>query len=241
MKFFQFILIICLIITLNIVNADSSSENSTSNNEASIECSNEMNNTLSSSMDSTSASLDSSSLNNNNNNTYTNYTCTENESCRSEIEVCLKTYGSESKDKSDNCNCNGDCECHKKNNSTSSSSTSNKTNHNCVPRDSLKIKLLPTLVNSWTDGGKGNFTQFDITIQNGGKRNIKQIYIGYDKSLSLRDDTSLWNMVISDSKENILILPQYQQSINSMSNYTFGYIKSGNNPADLIINEIVLE
>ncbi|KAM9998275.1 hypothetical protein ACTFIY_007946 [Dictyostelium cf. discoideum] len=230
MKILKFILILCLL-TLNIVSSGDS-----------IESSKENNNTISSSLGSTNeTSLDSSTINNNNITTYTNYTCTENESCKLETEVCLKTFGSYdgggdgSKDKKsdDNCNCNCDCECHKKNNSTTSS-TSNKTN--CVPRESLKITLLPTLINSWD-----NFTQFDITIENGSDRNIKQIYIGYDESLSLRDDQSLWNMVISDSKENILILPQYQQTINSMSNYTFGYIKSGNNPAQLIINEIIFE
>ncbi|KAM9964026.1 hypothetical protein ACTFIW_005669 [Dictyostelium discoideum] len=223
MKILKFILILCLLLTLNIVSSGSS-----------IESSKENNNTLSSSLDSTAeTSLDSSTINNDSTTTYTNYTCTENESCKLEIEVCLKTFGSDGKDKisDDNCNCNCDCECHKKNDSTTLS-----TNSNCVPRESLKIKLLPTLVNSWD-----NFTQYDITIENGSDRNIKQIYIGYDESLSLRDDKSLWNMVISDSKENILILPQYQQTINSMSNYTFGYIKSGNNPAQLLINEIILE
>ncbi|KAM9959754.1 hypothetical protein ACTFIR_000850 [Dictyostelium discoideum] len=221
MKILKFILILCLLLTLNIVSSGSS-----------IESSKENNNTLSSSLDSTTeTSLDSSTINNDNSTTYTNYTCTENESCKLEIEVCLKTFGSDGKDKKSDDNCNCDCECHKKNNSTTLS-----TNSNCAPRESLKIKLLPTLVNSWD-----NFTQYDITIENGSDRNIKQIYIGYDDSLSLRDDKSLWNMVISDSKENILILPQYQQTINSMSNYTFGYIKSGNNPAQLLINEIILE
>ncbi|KAK5584836.1 hypothetical protein RB653_006453 [Dictyostelium firmibasis] len=253
MKNIKFILILCLLITINFINADNGSS-SLNHNDTSIESPVENNNTLSSSSSSTSSSsssysssvdittsLDSTSSSNI---TYKNYTCTENESCKSEIEVCLKIFGDDSKDKTQsikNTNCECDCKCNKKNDTSSTSTTKRSIDSNCVPMDSLNITLLATTINSWTDGEKGNFTQFEVTIENNEDRNIKQIYIGYDDSLSLRDKSSLWNMVISESKENILILPPYQQTINTMSNYTFGYIISGTTPANLIINEIIIE
>ncbi|EGC34286.1 hypothetical protein DICPUDRAFT_35222 [Dictyostelium purpureum] len=104
----------------------------------------------------------------------------------------------------------------------------------CVPHNNCEVTLKFKFIGSWVDGSCGKtYTQYDVIIQNGLNRNIKDIYIGSDYTLRLRDHNSIWNIVRLPN--GVLTLPSYQQSINAGASYTFGFIIEGTQRPNLRI------
>ncbi|EGC36143.1 hypothetical protein DICPUDRAFT_78182 [Dictyostelium purpureum] len=99
---------------------------------------------------------------------------------------------------------------------------------NCIPiNDCHEVTLTFKFIGSWKDGSRNDkvYSQYDVIITNNLNRDIKNIYIGSDYTLRLRDGTSIWNVVRLPN--GVLTLPSYQPSINSNAQYTFGFIIEG--------------
>eukprot|EP01132_Coremiostelium_polycephalum_P000828 gene828-1035_t len=92
--------------------------------------------------------------------------------------------------------------------------------------DCHDVDLTFNKIGQWQDGSRDGktFTQYDVTIHNNLDKNIKQIYIGYDSSLKLRDNNAIWNV---ERYYGYLTLPSYQPSVNAHASYTFGFIIEG--------------
>ncbi|KAK5577675.1 hypothetical protein RB653_002619 [Dictyostelium firmibasis] len=109
----------------------------------------------------------------------------------------------------------------------------------CIPWYSCHdISLNQYSVRTWTDSVTGQtFTQFNVEIINHLVVNVKNIVIGSDASLCLRDSSSIWNMQLLSNGN--LILPSVQPSINKDNSYTFGFILKGTHKANLYIKAVV--
>eukprot|EP01132_Coremiostelium_polycephalum_P005768 gene5768-7177_t len=107
----------------------------------------------------------------------------------------------------------------------------------CIPHYVCRdVELTAKIVRKWVDESRGGgvFTQYDVTVRNNLSRDVKQIYIGTDCSLRLRD-SDLWN---AQRVNGFLTLPAVQPSINSQSAFTFGFILKGDEPANLWITAV---
>ncbi|EGC36061.1 hypothetical protein DICPUDRAFT_94401 [Dictyostelium purpureum] len=105
----------------------------------------------------------------------------------------------------------------------------------CIPiNDCHEVTLSQKVIGSWTDSPCGKtYTQYDVTIKNNLNRDVKNIFIGTDHTLNLRDSSSIWNIVRLPN--GVLTLPSYQPSINAGASFTFGFILEGTKAANLNI------
>ncbi|KAK5576330.1 hypothetical protein RB653_007471 [Dictyostelium firmibasis] len=109
----------------------------------------------------------------------------------------------------------------------------------CVPYYSCHdISLNQYVVSTWTDSvTKQAYTQYNVVITNHLGLDVKNLIIGSDSSLCLRDSTSIWNIQLLSNGN--LILPTVQPSINKDSTFTFGFILKGTQRANLFIKAVV--
>ncbi|KAK5581418.1 hypothetical protein RB653_001450 [Dictyostelium firmibasis] len=107
----------------------------------------------------------------------------------------------------------------------------------CIPYYSCHyVSLSQNVITSYQSNGE-TFTQYSVDITNHVGINIKNIVIGTDATLNLRDSSSLWGMQKLSNGD--LILPTVQPSINKDASYTFGFILKGNTRANLYIKAVV--
>ncbi|KYQ99813.1 cellulose-binding domain-containing protein [Tieghemostelium lacteum] len=105
----------------------------------------------------------------------------------------------------------------------------------CIPHYSCHdITLTVKKIGQWTTNGC-TYTQYDVIVNNNLNRNVKQLFIGTDSTLTLRDNSSIWN--VERSGDN-LTLPHYQD-INANASYTFGFIIIGTHQPNLYIKAVV--
>ncbi|KAN0019589.1 hypothetical protein ACTFIU_002805 [Dictyostelium citrinum] len=96
---------------------------------------------------------------------------------------------------------------------------------------SLDTKVLGT----WEQDGM-TITQYAITIENHTNKMIKSIHIATDRTLTLRDKSSIWN--IEKHANGDLTLPVGQPTIAAHSSHTFYCILKGTTRPNLHIKSI---
>ncbi|KAN0038735.1 hypothetical protein ACTA71_000921 [Dictyostelium dimigraforme] len=96
---------------------------------------------------------------------------------------------------------------------------------------SLDTKVL----GSWKQDST-TITQYSITIENHTNKMIKSIHISTDKTLTLRDKSSIWNMEKNSNGD--LTLPIGQPTIAAHSSHTFYCILKGTTRPNLHIKSI---
>ncbi|KAK5581162.1 hypothetical protein RB653_001191 [Dictyostelium firmibasis] len=101
------------------------------------------------------------------------------------------------------------------------------------------VKITQKEIGSWNQGNRGGakYTQWEVTLTNNLDFDLTQFYIYKDYSLKIRDRKSIWNVQEIESTNN-LILPTYQNSIGSKSNWVFGFILQDSEPANLTLEAI---
>ncbi|EAL65340.1 cellulose-binding domain-containing protein [Dictyostelium discoideum AX4] len=94
-------------------------------------------------------------------------------------------------------------------------------------------------IGNWNQGNRGGaeYTQWEVTLENKLDFSLTQFYILRDYTLKIRDRKSIWNVQEIESTNN-LILPTYQNSIGSKSNWIFGFILQDSEPANLTLEAI---
>eukprot|EP01133_Synstelium_polycarpum_P017022 gene17022-20278_t len=95
--------------------------------------------------------------------------------------------------------------------------------HQCLPRCD-NVVITQHVVNQWTENNQ-QMTHVEVNIQNNGPRDVKNIILGTDGSMQIRDDSSIWNVVHSDNGD--LSFPSYITPLRVGDSYTFGYINRG--------------
>ncbi|EAL62768.1 hypothetical protein DDB_G0289363 [Dictyostelium discoideum AX4] len=90
------------------------------------------------------------------------------------------------------------------------------------------------VIGSWKQDGI-TITQYSITIENHTNKIIKSIHIATDRTLTLRDSSSIWNM---EKHSNELTLPAGQSTIAAHSSHTFYCILNGTTRPNLYIKSI---
>ncbi|KYR00521.1 cellulose-binding domain-containing protein [Tieghemostelium lacteum] len=111
-------------------------------------------------------------------------------------------------------------------------------NHHCMKLwDCHDVSLQITCIGTWVDAKNGRtYSQFDVTIHNHMGRNIKQIFIGTDHTLCLRDNNSIWNVVRCNDNQD-LTLPN-NVDVNAHASYTFGFIVEGRQEPHLWVKAV---
>ncbi|KAM9987843.1 hypothetical protein ACTFIZ_003206 [Dictyostelium cf. discoideum] len=90
------------------------------------------------------------------------------------------------------------------------------------------------VIGSWKQDGI-TITQYSITIENHTNKIIRSIHIATDRTLTLRDSSSIWNM---EKHSNELTLPAGQPTIAAHSSHTFYCILNGITRPNLSIKSI---
>jgi len=99
-----------------------------------------------------------------------------------------------------------------------------------------EVTLSVHMVGQWNDAANNCiYSQWEVKITNNLSRKITNLFIATDDSLTLRDNSSIWNIA---KNGHILSLPSYQPSVNPSSSYTFGMIIKGTHQPHMVIKAV---